>query len=186
MYLGRVIETCDCGHELPRCEGCGGVLYAGDSGASAYHGRLCRGCCDVAFRRRGRCCNACIRRTKAELGPGYAYRNDHPMRHSTVLDTCVDRELVQFLEGFNINVAPTFSSCQGVLALPAAEFKLWGKWARHGAPFISVIGKYADPALAWVKQHGSDHQVSDVRWATPEQRYSTVAISFRDVPTWVD
>ena len=37
-----------------------------------------------------------------------------PLAHSHVLDTCVDRAILPFLEGFNQNVAPTLSSRQGV------------------------------------------------------------------------
>jgi hypothetical protein len=36
----------------------------------------------------------------------FAVGNQHLLAHAHVLDTCVDRAILSFLEGFNQNVAP--------------------------------------------------------------------------------
>jgi hypothetical protein len=62
--------------------------------------------------------------------------NQHLLAHAHVLDTCVDRAILSFLEGFNQNVAPTFSSCQSVDMLPGRP----GRGVQE--PFIVAHGPH--------------------------------------------
>lgn len=98
---------------------------------------MCEACIRLAHHEAGRLCDRCVHRLNTQHpGVRFAVGNQHPLAHSQVLDTCVDRATLPFLEGFNLNVAATFSSCQGVDMLPGRP----GRWARE--PFIVAYGQY--------------------------------------------
>ncbi len=98
---------------------------------------MCDSCIRLAQHMAGRLCDRCIRRLNAEHpGIELAVDNMHPLAHSSVLDTCVDRAIPGFLEGFNQSVASTFSSCQGVDMLPGRP----GRWEQE--PFIMIYGEH--------------------------------------------
>ncbi|MGH3929513.1 MAG: hypothetical protein ACRDTF_05995 [Pseudonocardiaceae bacterium] len=110
------------------------------------------------------------------VGVRFAVGNQHPLVHSPVLDTCVDRAILPFLEGFNQNVAPTFSSCQGVDMLPGRA----GRWARE--PFIVVDGQHQPAVTAWAQRTADRYRISAVRVHSEGSAYHRVSVDFTDTP----
>lgn len=178
---GGAISVCPCGFEIPMCNGCGREINvaADGCGSSGSYGRLCMACFDTVTRKHGRTCNKCIRAYRQKFPTArVGWLNDHPLKHSDIVGHCVDRDLVHFLEGFNRNVAPTFSSCQGDLALPGTK----RKWTLDGLPFVSCLGKHGDAVMSWVRDNAERYGVVEIKW----QRPLTLAMSFSGIPTWLD
>jgi hypothetical protein len=123
----------------------------------------------------------CIHRLNTQHpGVRFAVGNQHPLAHSHVLDTCVDRAILPFLEGFNQHVAPTFSSCQGVDMLPGRP----GRWAQE--PFLVVDGQYQPAVTAWAQRTAERYRISAVQMHNEGDPYHRVSVDFADTPmTWL-
>jgi hypothetical protein len=88
---------CSCGNP---------VSGGGGRPCSVLLGLMCDACLRIARHEAGRLCDRCIHRLNTQHpGVGFAVGNQHLLAHSHVLDTCVDRAILPFLEGFNQNVA---------------------------------------------------------------------------------
>jgi len=153
----------------------------GDDVASVLFGPMCESCIRIAHHEAGRLCDWCIRRAKIQYpGVRFAVGNQHPLVHSQVLDTCVDRAILPFLEGFNQNVAPTFSSCQGVEMLPGRP----GRWVQE--PFIVVDGQHQPAVTAWADRSANRYRISAVHVHDEGSPYHRVCVDFADTPmTWL-
>lgn len=154
------------------------VSGAGDDGASVLFGPMCDSCVTLAHHMAGRLCDRCVRRLNTEHpGIEFALDNMHPLAHSSVLDTCVDRAILPFLEGFNQTVASTFSSCQGVDMLPGRP----GRWVQE--PFIVVYGQYQHAVVAWAERNMDRYRISGLRVHDEGAPYHRVSVDFTDTPT---
>ncbi len=157
------------------------VSGGGDDIASVLFGPMCDACIRIVHHKAGRLCDRCIRRLNAQHpGVRFAVGNQHPLAHSHVLDTCVDRAILPFLEGFNQNVAPTFSSCQGVDMLPGRP----GRWTQE--PFIVAHGQHQPAVTAWAQRTASRYRISAVHVRNEGSPYHRVSVDFADTPmTWL-
>ncbi len=149
--------------------------------ASALLGPMCDACIRVARHEADRLCDRCIHKLNIEYpGVRFTLGNQHPLAHSHVLDTCVDRAILPFLEGFNQNVAPTFSSCQGVDMLPGRP----GRWVQE--PFIVVHGQHQPAVTAWAQRTADRYRISAVHVRSEGSPYHSVMVDFADTPmTWL-
>ncbi|MGH3909643.1 MAG: hypothetical protein ACRDRM_02330 [Pseudonocardiaceae bacterium] len=157
------------------------VSGGGDHVAAVLYGPMCDACIKIFHHQAGRLCDRCIYMMNAEYpGVRFALSNQHPLVHSHVLDTCVDRAILPFLEGFNQNVAPTFSSCQGVDMLPGRP----GRWAQE--PFIMVDGQHQLAVTAWAERTADRYRISAVHVHNEGSPYHRVGVDFADTPmTWL-
>lgn len=161
---------------------CGNPISGGgEDVASVLFGPMCEACIRIAHHEAGRLCDRCIHRLNAEYpGVRFGLGNQHPLAHSHVLDTCVDRAILPFLEGFNQYVAPTFSSCQGVDMLPGRP----GRWVQE--PFIVVDGQYQPAVAAWAERTADRYRISAVHVHNEGSPYHRVSVDFLDTPvTWL-
>jgi hypothetical protein len=143
---------------------------------------MCDSCIRIAHHEAGRLCDWCIRKLNIQYpGVRFALGTQHPLVHSPVLDACVDRAILPFLEGFNQNVAPTFSSCQGVDMLPGRP----GRWVQE--PFIMVDGQHQPAVTAWAERTANRYRISAVHVhdeGSPD--HHRVSVDFADTPmTWL-
>jgi hypothetical protein len=160
---------CACGNPV---SGGGGDI------ASVLFGPMCDECIRIAHHEAGRLCDRCIHRLDTQYpGVRFAVGNQHPLAHSPVLDTCVDRAILPFLEGFNQHVAPTFSSCQGVDMLPGRP----GRWARE--PFLVAHGPHQHAVTAWAQRSADRYRISAVHVHNEGSPYHRVSVDFADTPT---
>lgn len=167
MNLDPVV--CACGNPVSAAE---------DDIASVLFGPMCEDCARIAHHEAGRLCERCIHRLNTQHpGVAFATGNQHPLVHSHVLDTCVDWAIVSFLDGFNRNVAPTFSSCQGVDMLPGRP----GRWAQQ--PFIVVHGQHQLAVTAWANGTADRYRISAVHVHNEDDPYHRVCVDFADTPT---
>jgi hypothetical protein len=167
MSVGSAI--CACGNP---------VSGGGDDIASVQFGPMCDSCSRIAYHEAGRLCDWCIRRLKIQYpGVRFAVGNLHPLVHSSVLDTCVDRAILLFLEGFNQHVAPTFSSCQGVDMLPGRP----GRWVQE--PFIVADGRHQPAVTAWAERTADRYRISAVHVDDEGSPYHRVSVDFTETPT---
>lgn len=149
-----------------------------DEVTSVLFGPMCERCLDLACHQAGRLCQLCIDRLHAERpGVDFGLDNQHPLVHSLVLDTCVDRAILSFLEGFNQNVAPTFSSRQGVDMLPGRP----GRWVQE--PFIVVLSEHQRAVTAWAEQAADRYRISAVHVSSEGSPYHPVMVDFAETPT---
>lgn len=157
---------------------CGNPIRGdGMNAASVLFGPMCEACVRLYRHQAGRLCERCIRQLHAEFpGERFALSNQHPLAHSTVLDTCVDQAILPFLEGFNQHVAPTFSSCQGADMLPGRP----GRWAQE--PFIVVDGHHQVAVTAWAQRTADRYRISTVRVNNEGSPYHSVSVKFADTP----
>jgi len=148
---------------------------------SVLFGPMCEACVRIARHEAGRLCDRCIQLLNTQYpGVRFAVGNQHSLAHSQVLDTCVDRAILPFLEGFNQNVAPTFSSCQGVDMLPGRP----GRWARE--PFIVVEGEHQPAVTAWALRTADRYRISAVHVRNDGGPYHAVSVDFAETPlTWL-
>ena len=161
---------------------CGNPVSPGvDHVASVLFGPMCDACIRIFHHQADRLCDRCIHRMNTEYpGVRFAVGNQHPLAHSHVLDTCVDRAILPFLEGFNQNVAPTFSSCQGVDMLPGRP----GRWSQE--PFIVVDGQHQPAVTAWAERTADRYQISAVHVRNERSPYHSVSVDFAETPlTWL-
>lgn len=160
---------------------CGNPVSGGDDVLSVLFGPMCDSCIRIARHQAGRLCERCIHQLNVEYpGVRFALDNQHPLAHSPVLDTCVDRAILPFLEGFNLNVAPTFSSCQGVDMLPGRP----GRWVQE--PFIVVDGEHQAAVTAWAERTADRYRISAVQVHNEGDPYHRVHVDFADTPrTWL-
>ncbi|MGH3623963.1 MAG: hypothetical protein ACRDQ5_19600, partial [Sciscionella sp.] len=91
--------------------------------------------------------------------------------------TCVDRAILPFLEGFNLNVASTFSSCQGVDMLPGRP----DRWMQE--PFIVVYGQHQTAVTAWAERTADRYRISAVHVHNEDSADHRVSVDFADTPT---
>jgi hypothetical protein len=161
--------TCACGRPVNGAE---------DNDVSTRFGPMCDSCIRLLSDEAGRLCDRCIRRVRAMERPGvrFGVSNKHPLAHSRVLDTCVDRAILPFLEGFNRNVASTFSSCQGIDMLPGRP----DRWIQE--PFIVIRGKHQAAVTAWAEQGADRYRISAVRVLGEGSPYHRVMVDFADTP----
>lgn len=157
------------------------VRGGGEAAASVLFGPMCDACFRLAHLEADRLCDRCIHKLNTQFpGVEFALGNQHPLAHSPVLDTCVDRAILPFLEGFNQHVAPTFSSCQGMDMLPGRP----GRWAQE--PFIIVRGHYQHAVTAWAQRTADRYQISAVHVHSEGSPYHRVSVDFAETPvTWL-
>lgn len=183
----RYIDVCDHGYEIPKCMGC---LTAIDpdqpSGTSAALGRLCGGCFAKYCSHSEPSCDLCTARV-LERWPddSVGTTSQHRQAHSTVLDTCVDADLLPFLEGFHAEVAPTFASCQGEPwpdQARAAANPLW--W---DSPYVMADTRGRDwravaaTVLDWAATSGDRHHLVEVE-VRPHPVWNSVTLRFAALP----
>jgi hypothetical protein len=171
MNVERVI--CACGRP---------VSGGGIDVASVLFGPMCEECIRIAHHKAGRLCDRCIHRMNTQYpGVRFAVENQHPLAHSLVLDTCVDRAMLPFLEGFNRTVARTFSSCQGVDMVPGRP----GRWVQE--PFLVAYGQYQPAVTAWAEGAADRYRISAVHVHNKGSRYHRVSVDFTETPmTWLN
>lgn len=95
---------------------------------------------------------------------------EHAVRHSGLLDACIDEAILAFVEGFNRDVAATANSCQGgplpayvqlaTDALPARanRFHSWltTAWSRYPLTEVTTSARlgtvlhFSDTPVAWL------------------------------------
>jgi hypothetical protein len=157
------------------------VSGGGEDIASVLFGPMCDACIRIACHEAGRLCDRCIHRLNTQYpGVRFAVGNQHLLAHSHVLDSCVDRAILPFLEGFNQNVAPTFSSCQGVDMLPGRP----GRWVQE--PFLVAHGQYQAAVTAWAARAAERYRISAVHVRNEGSPYHSVSVDFADTPmTWL-
>ena len=154
------------------------VSGTGDDSASVLFGPMCDSCIRIAHHQAGHLCDRCVRRLNAQFpDEELALDNQHLLAHSHVLDTCVDLAILPFLEGFNQNVAPTYSSCQGADMLPGRP----GRWVQE--PFIVVYGEHQRAVTAWAKRNARRYRISGVRVNDKGNFFHRVSVDFADTPT---
>lgn len=158
---------------------CGNPVNGADEeNTSVLFGPMCQACLQLSRHRAGRLCQRCIDRLHIKRpGINFALDNQHPLAHSPVLDTCVDRAILRFLEGFNQHVAPTFSSCQGVDMLPGRP----GRWAQE--PFILIFGEHQRAVTGWAEQAADRYRISAVEVLSEGSRYHRIMVDFAETPT---
>jgi len=162
---------------------CGNPISGtGHDSLSVLFGPMCDSCVRMAHHKAGWLCDRCVRRVRAEHpGIEIGLDNMHPLAHSAVLDTCVDLAILPFLEGFNQDVAPTFSSCQGIDMLPGRP----GRWVQE--PYIVVDGEYQSAVTTWAKRNTGRYRISAVRVHDKGSPFHRVCVDFADTPTiWLD
>ncbi|MGH3943292.1 MAG: hypothetical protein ACRDTG_32645 [Pseudonocardiaceae bacterium] len=157
---------------------CGNPISGdGQDIASVLFGPMCEACVRIARHEAGQLCERCLHRLTTQYpGVRFAVGNQHRLVHSQVLDTCVDAAILPFLEGFNQNVAPTFSSCQGVDMLPGRP----GRWAQE--PFIVVDGHHQSAVTAWALDTADRYRISAVDVHSQGSPYHRVCLNFADTP----
>jgi hypothetical protein len=168
------------------CAGCQQPLDAeqGYGAVGGLHGYLCPPCYHMVTRKQGRMCNTCIRRANARWGAKTTYvLNNHRQRHSKVVDECVDAGVQPFVDAFNLHVTPTWVSCEGQ-PRPTA-WKPGAPWIY--APYLGVserMGGDPNAAVEWAAINHDRYQITEVsqHWDPGH----TVAIRFRELPTWID
>ena len=171
-------EYCTCGRLALACAGCGVPIRDEEGFGLNSLGLLCPSCYVANAGRRGRQCNRCIDQIKKTWpGSRIGYGNEHPMKHSKVLDTCVDREILPFLEGFNQEVAPTWVSCQGVPALPTNHFQ----WAEQ--PYVGVSGAHQGAVLEWTERRSTEYSIKRVMILDQGSGPHRIDIRFGETPT---
>lgn len=172
-------EVCDCGRWALTCAACEAPITEAEGYGLDCRGMLCTSCYGRDSLRRGRQCNRCVRRLRDEHDGPIGFGNGHPMRHSSVLGICVDREMVAFLEGFNQNVAPTWVSCQGVPALPNRAFR----WAE--APYIGLKGEHQTALLEWADSNSAKYGITELAILDQRDRFHRLIVRFSEVPKWL-
>ncbi|MGH3622011.1 MAG: hypothetical protein ACRDQ5_09505 [Sciscionella sp.] len=161
--------ACACGNPVSGAE---------DDIAPILFGPICEACIRLLRHQADRLCDRCIHRLNTRYsGIRLAVDNQHPLAHSEVLNTCVDRAILPFLEGFNLNVAATFSSCQGVDMLPGRP----GRWVQE--PFIVVYGRHQTAVTAWAERTADRYRISAVHVHNEDSSDHRVSVDFADTPT---
>lgn len=132
-----------------------------------------------------RCWWASVRRivrNRAPLGQvpislWYAAFGLHPVRHSTVVDACVDIGMVDVVDYVNREICPTRSSCQGDADVDHTNASL-------------MVNLDDWPALeGWLRQHGvtwQEHRTMDDAISPPRIREGGWPVDYgTDVSVWL-